>query len=178
MALVALGIGAWLILRPVLVLEVATRPEGRVVWVSPVGPGYRFTLAYRHSIYDVPVEERFEVDARSGLRLREIRAGNEAAVQYYDLPGRIEREGGYFVLGGIDRPVPEIPLLVDSVGRRVMILEGEPRGTSPRGLREIVPLYRLVPDGQALSLRVVRRSAAARQLEEGGRWIVRRGKDG
>jgi hypothetical protein len=84
-----------------------------------------FALAYRHSYYRRPAEERF-VAADGSFRLVEIASPSEAVLEYYDVEGARSRSGGWWRLR-LARPVrfTRMALAATAVGRRTLVAGGE-----------------------------------------------------
>jgi hypothetical protein len=91
----------------------------------------RFALAYRHSYYRAPAEERFASDVHGGFRLREIASPRAAVLDYYALDGRRARDGRRLTLRPREAPrYRRLSLIATSTGRRTLVA-GERR----------IPLY-------------------------------------
>jgi hypothetical protein len=104
-AVVFIGTGA-LAPVPFLLLDVA---DGRQVHLAL--PDGEFIYRYRHSVYDVLVEERFQVTP-NGLRQIEIQSADRRALEYYGLPYEPRARGALLVMPGSPDAMREIPLLV------------------------------------------------------------------
>lgn len=85
-----IGLAAALLL-PLPVLEARPDEPDRPRLARIVYPGYRFVLRYTHSVYDIPVEERFTVGPTGALVLTEIRSTRPEIVGYYGIPGAAVR---------------------------------------------------------------------------------------
>ena len=110
--------------------------------VAGADAGRGFALAYRHSVYRVPAEERFRAAAGGGFDLVEIASPSEAVLDYYALDGRKARRGVTWVLRPARPPHFSVLALAGTrVGRRTLVAAG--RRT---------PLWR--PDGRAAHLRI------------------------
>ena len=84
-----------------------------------------FALAYRHSVYRAPAEERFRL-ARGGFELYEIASPSQAVLDYYALDGTTVRQGGRWVLRPTARPrFSTLALAGTAVGRRTLVAGGE-----------------------------------------------------
>jgi Domain of unknown function (DUF1850) len=95
--------------------------DGDTVTRLPLPADGRFALAYRHSYYGAPAEERFVRDGR-GFRLEEIASPRAAVLDYYALDGPRGRDGGWLTL----RPrraaaTEELALIATGVGRRTLV---------------------------------------------------------
>jgi hypothetical protein len=107
-----------------------------------------FALAYRHSVYRAPAEERFRA-VPGGFELVAIASPSQAVLDYYALDGRTVRRGRRWVLRPAVRPQFEtLALAGTTVGRRTLVAGGER-----------TPLWRR--DGRAAHLRIT--------VEGGGR---------
>lgn len=74
--------------RPLPVLEL----DGAGQRTLALDPGSGFSYEYRQSIYDVPVEELFRVEA-GRLRLVRVRSPARAALDYFRWPGEVRADG-------------------------------------------------------------------------------------
>ena len=114
--------------------------DGEQVVAAPAGRG--FALAYRHSVYRTPAEERFRVRSGGGFELTEIASPSEAVLDYYALDGSRARRGSMWVLRPARPPrFSELALAATRMGRRTLVAGG--RRT---------PLWR--SDGHAAHLRI------------------------
>ena len=95
----------------------------------------RFALAYRHSYYGAPAEERFVRDGR-GFRLEAIASPRAAVLDYYALDGRRGRDGDWLTLRPRRTATTEkLTLIATGIGRRTLVAgerrvplhDGEPR---------------------------------------------------
>jgi hypothetical protein len=122
---------------------VARTAAGELVAGAPLGPGRTFALAYRHSVYRVPAEERFRADRDGrGFALVAVASPSEAVLDYYAIEGSRRREAGRWVLRPA-RPARfgTLALAATSIGRRTLVAGGRR-----------APLWR--PDGRAAHLRI------------------------
>lgn len=90
-------IGGAALAAPLPVLEL----DGSGQRTVALDPGSGFSYEYRQSIYDVPVEERFRVEA-GRLRLMRVRSPARAALEYFRWPGEVRADGEWL---SIDPPV-------------------------------------------------------------------------
>ena len=121
-------------------------PRTATRWPAAARGG--FALAYRHSVYRAPAEERFRA-VPGGFELVAIASPSQAVLDYYALDGRTVRRGRRWVLRPAVRPQFEtLALAGTTVGRRTLVAGGER-----------TPLWRR--DGRAAHLRIT--------VEGGGR---------
>lgn len=90
-------IGGAALAAPLPVLEL----DGAGQRALALDPGSGFSYEYRQSIYDVPVEELFRVEA-GRLRLVRVRSPARAALEYFRWPGEVRADGEWL---SIDAPV-------------------------------------------------------------------------
>ena len=85
-----------------------------------------FALAYRHSYYRRPAEERFIAAGDGAFKLVEIASPSEAVLEYYDVEGARSRSDGWWRLR-LARPVrfTRMALAATAVGRRTLVAGGE-----------------------------------------------------
>jgi len=103
---------------------VVTDTDGARVAEADAGGG--FALAYRHSVYRAPAEERFRPAAGGGFDLVAIASPSEAVLDYYALEGRRARRAGVWVLRPAVPPHFEtLALAGTAVGRRTLVAGGE-----------------------------------------------------
>lgn len=157
------GVGAALVLAgaavvPLPVLEAVPDGAGRARHARLVAPGSRLELAYRHSMLDIPVRERFHVDGRLRLVLEEIRSTGPGIVGYYDIPeARVRIALGDVRLEGLERPHDRLRIRATRIGDRTLVVGGC-----------ALPLRALAGEGGAVTLAVRLRPAAAAVLSSGG----------
>lgn len=136
---------------PVPVLEATPDVPGRSVHARAIAPWSRIELAYRHSMFDIPVRERFHVDARLRLVLDEIRSTRLDIVGYYDIAGaEVRARPGDVRLAGVDRAHDRLRIRATGIGDRTLVVGGC-----------AVPLRALAGEGGAVTLEVRLRPAAA-----------------
>jgi hypothetical protein len=84
----------------------------------------RFALAYRHSYYGAPAEERFVRDG-DGFRLEAVASPRAAVLDYYALEGARRHEGRWKSLRP-RRPARyrRLSLIATEVGRRTLVAGG------------------------------------------------------
>ncbi|OUM94823.1 MAG: hypothetical protein BAA04_11290 [Firmicutes bacterium ZCTH02-B6] len=128
----AAALAAFVLLWPLPVLQVTVWDEGsfqdgggaeRTVRI-PLVPGETFGIRYRHSIFEVPVEERLAL-ARQRFVLVEVWSTTNRIEGYYAFPqGRLEEMPGYF------RLLPGVPVMMETplrvrataAGRRTLVV--------------------------------------------------------
>lgn len=93
----------------------------RVAGAQLPGSG-RFALAYRHSYFRAPAEERFRALGEGGFALEAIASPHAGVLDYYELPGARVREGATWVLRP-ERPprFARLPLAGTATGRRTLV---------------------------------------------------------
>ena len=103
---------------------VARDDGGGVVAKAALPDDGRFALAYRHSVYKAPAEERFRATA-DGFVLDSIASPNAAVLDYYELEGQRTRERGWWVLRP-DHPArfETMPLAATRRGQRTLVAGG------------------------------------------------------
>ncbi|HEY8369434.1 MAG TPA: DUF1850 domain-containing protein [Thermodesulfobacteriota bacterium] len=149
--LLAVMLLAGAVALPVPVLEATPDAPGRPRLARLVAPGERVELTYRHSMFDVPVRERFEVDARLRLVLEEIRSTRLDIVGYYDIPGAaVEVADGDVRLVRLGLAHERLRVRATAIGDRSLVVGGC-----------AVPLRALAGEGGALTLEVRWRPAVA-----------------
>lgn len=83
----------------------------------------RFALAYRHSVYGEPAEERFR--AGRDIVLEAIASPSEAVLDYYAIDGRRTRSDGRWILAPAHPArYRELALAATEVGRRTLVANG------------------------------------------------------
>ncbi len=139
---------------PVPMLEATPDAPGRPRLARLVAPGARVELIYRHSMFDIPVRERFEVDAGLHLVLEEIRSTRLDIVGYYDIPGAAVRVAdGDVRLERLGLVHERLRVRATAIGNRSLVVGGC-----------VVPLRALAGEGGALTLEVRWRPALAAAL--------------
>jgi hypothetical protein len=100
---------------------VARDDSGGVVAKAALPDDGRFALAYRHSVYRAPAEERFRATS-DGFVLDSIASPNAAVLDYYELEGVRTRERGWWVLKP-DHPASfeTMPLAATRRGQRTLV---------------------------------------------------------
>ena len=66
---------------------------GEVVAEAALPADGRFALAYRHSVYNAPAEERFRARSDDRFALESIASPSRRVLEYYEAEGRITRNG-------------------------------------------------------------------------------------
>ncbi|MFN3285400.1 MAG: hypothetical protein ACK45F_03890 [bacterium] len=105
-------------LWPVRALEVVDLDRDRLVAVYPAGP---FQLRYRHSVYGGLVWEQFTA-VGTELFLDSVEAEQEAALEYYGLPGRITRAAGRYRLSPVGQRLGELVVRATATGQRTLMV--------------------------------------------------------
>jgi hypothetical protein len=120
---------------------VARDRDGGVVAEAALPDSGRFALAYRHSVYGAPAEERFRATG-DGFVLESVASPSAEVIDYYELEGRRTRERGWWVMTPA-RPARfgTMALAATRLGRRTLVA----------GSRRL-PLYRT--DDRAAHLRL------------------------
>ncbi|MEW6232320.1 MAG: DUF1850 domain-containing protein [Chloroflexota bacterium] len=144
-----------LALSPTSVLEILEGHEGLVLVRLPIAPGQAFTLSYTHSMYEAQVHEVYRFEPGQGLVLDSV-VSSPAALEYYALTQATPLPGGMARASGLGRPLGEVRVRVEGIGRPRLIHDG----------REI-PLEGLVAEGQAVRLRIARVPRALMGLPRG-----------
>ena len=99
---------------------------GRTVVHAALPDSGRFQIEYTHSYYEVPATEHFVAGSDGGFELAEISSSSEAVLDYYELEGRKEAEGGHFRLAPDEsRRFETLPLIGTKKGRRTLVVSDE-----------------------------------------------------
>jgi hypothetical protein len=95
---------------------------GDVVAEAALPADGRFALAYRHSVYNAPAEERFRALSEDRFALQSITSPSRRVLEYYEAEGRITR----------NELVPAHPARLETMalaaterGRRTLVVGGE-----------------------------------------------------
>ncbi len=121
----------------------------------PIRPGERFTLAYRHSVNELPVRDVHTVDSLGRIVLLEERfRALSAGMGHWPGHGRHVMRGTDQAIEGIDRPIGGFRLRVGGreVGHAILFRE------TPHDLSTRVP-------GRVVTVEVRTRSTAGRLLD-------------
>jgi hypothetical protein len=96
--------------------------EGKIAEI-PLSDTSRFSLSYRHSVYNRPAVETFEVDDRGGFSLVHVRSPAERTLDYYYAEGRRSSAGGWRRLS-LDEPprFTRLSLIATPTGRRTLVV--------------------------------------------------------
>jgi hypothetical protein len=141
---------------PLPVLEARPARGGEPVLERPTYPGYRFEMRYRHSVFDIPVTERFRVDLLGRIILEQVRSTRADIIGYYDIPGAVTWTApGEARIDPPPSPQASLRVLATEIGGRTLVAGGCTLRLAPLAGR----------DG-AVSLEVRYRAAAAAAL----RW--------
>jgi hypothetical protein len=79
----------------------------------PVENGDTVTHAFVHSMYDVPVFERFRIE-NAAMHLFHVNSVSDAALEYYGIENRHE--------SNVDRRITEFCIPIDSIGSHVLFI--------------------------------------------------------
>jgi hypothetical protein len=84
-----------------------------------------FGLEYRHSYFRVPARESFRVRADGSFELAAVSSPSEAVLDYYEIEGTRERQGGWWTLRPA-RPArfDGMALAATATGRRTLVAGG------------------------------------------------------
>lgn len=126
-----LALFLFLMSREVLVLELENRERPHLLRIA-VSAAERFSLSYVHSIYDAPVTEDFEVEAR-GIVLTGVRTKHHGVMEYYGFADGKELHLMHVPLGTIVLRVgPGAGQQLNVKGRRIFLSELGKRGDRVR----------------------------------------------
>ena len=104
------------------VVVVRDRGGSTVARLALPGDG-RFALAYRHSYYRAPAQERFARDGRGGFRLRALASPRSAVLDDYAVEGRRGRDGRWLTLTPRTAPrYRRLSLIATDTGRRTLVV--------------------------------------------------------
>ena len=119
LAAVAVGLWAWTARGDGALAVVVRDADGAAVTTRALGPDGGFALAYRHSMYRAPAEERFAVEPGGGLRLTSIASPSQAVLDYYAIEGRQTRgaDGAWVLRPDVPPPASERLALAADRGR-------------------------------------------------------------
>ena len=90
-----------------------------------VKTGDSMTHTFIHSMYDVPVFERFRIE-NDGMHLFHVDSESLAALEYYDIENRLENN--------VSRRIQEFSIPAESIGSHVLIIGN--RQISLSGLKD------------------------------------------
>jgi len=121
-------------------LGVKKAGNARALLTLPFFFRHSFSLSYTHSLYLVPVVEKFEAK-RSAIHLREISTKKYGIAEFYTIPGTLHWEKGEVHLRDIRFTVPE--LLVTIGVTETQRLTWKDR---------VYPLYKMSKPGELLIL--------------------------
>ena len=132
----------WFATRPC----VAVLSENGILASCPAEAGTEFSTRFIHSVQKTPVEEFFVVnDAQNGFVLRKTRYQSfGVGLPFLSTDGEFRREGEYFVMEGMDRPMREI-LLRPGVSTELTLFLADER----------ISLYERVPLGSLVRVAIV-----------------------
>lgn len=104
--------------------RVVVRDTGGDVVASAALPADgRFALAYRHSVYGAPAEERFQARG-DGFALVGIASPSRRVLEYYELDAPVRRERGRLVLTPSPARYETLALAATERGRRTLVVGG------------------------------------------------------
>jgi Domain of unknown function (DUF1850) len=127
-----ISVGAAIAVVAALVVARAEAPAvvvsdraGKTIASLPLPDDGRFSLRYRHSIYEAPAFETFEVDESGRFDLVELSSTSGAVLDYYALEGDRHSRAGWLVLRP-DRTqsFETLPLIATATGRRTLVVGG------------------------------------------------------
>jgi hypothetical protein len=101
--------------------------DGDVVAAAALPADGRFALAFRHSVYRAPAEERFRA-LDGGFVLERIASPSRRVLEYYELEGRFTRDA---LIPAHPARFTTMALAATARGRRTLVVGGER-----------IPLYR------------------------------------
>lgn len=129
---------------PISWLEVRDVDASRTLLLSVVSEGEVVTLRYRHSLYGGFV---WEILAIRGGRfvLEELEAEREAALEYYQVNGRITAVNGRYRISGLHQPFEALQVRATLLGGRTLIFRGKE-----------IPLAGSEGDGHLVWIRIAR----------------------
>jgi len=112
-----IGLGAFLFFYPLQVLTLTK--DDRILFFKRVNPGDTFQLAFLHSIALSEVRDFFLIDSKYRIVLTETRfQGQGTGIPFSPAPGeKLHREGDWFRITGMRRPLSSIPWRVQSQWR-------------------------------------------------------------
>lgn len=98
--------------------------HGKAVARAELPEDGRFALAYRHSYYRAPAQERFVADG-DGFKLESVASPRAAVLDYYQLEGSRQRDGdGLRLFPRERRRYRQLPLIATAEGRRTLVVDG------------------------------------------------------
>lgn len=119
--MLAAGVYLW---WPVSVIRILA--DDQVLSTVPVRAGEEMTLEYRHSVTRTPVREVFLLQDGGGFVLVRTEQSDFGAGLPTDQSGSFRQEDGVYIISGIDRVLPVIPLRISegssqtlSIGRDI-----------------------------------------------------------
>ena len=112
--------------------------SGYIFWETPIPDNGSFILRHCNSIYETWVEERFQTDSLTRIRLTAVKTQSPAVLEYYGLE---TVSTGWIPLS---RSFDRLSLLVSSLGRVSLFSE-----------KQQIPLSEALPDGTRIEIRVI-----------------------
>jgi len=112
-----IGLGAFLFFYPLQVLTLTK--DDRILFFKRVNPGDTFQLAFLHSIALSEVRDFFLIDSKYRIVLTETRFQGQGTGLPYNITNgeQLHREGDWFRITGMRRPLSSIPWRVQSQWR-------------------------------------------------------------
>ena len=119
-------------------LQIVLEDSGHIFWEIPIPDNGSFILRHCNSIYETWVEERFQTDSLTRIRLTAVKTQSPAVLEYYGL----ETVSTDWI--PLSRSFDRLSLLVSSRGRVSLFSE-----------QQQIPLSEALPDGTRIEIRVV-----------------------
>lgn len=138
-----LGIG-WYASQPCLVVS----SEGKVLTAVKAEKGLAFSTRFIHSVQKTPVEEYFTVnDKTDGFVLHSTKYQSfGVGLPFLTTDGSFRREADWFIMEGMERQLPDLTLR-PGIGTELTL----------HVANDEFPLYKMVPLGTPVTLRIVPR---------------------
>jgi hypothetical protein len=119
-------------------LQIVLEDSGHIFWETSIPDNGSFILRHCNSIYETWVEERFQTDSLTRIRLTAVKTQSPAVLEYYGL----ETVSTDWV--PLSRSLDRLSLLLSSRGRVSLFFE-----------QHQIPLSEALPDGTRIEIRVV-----------------------
>ncbi len=107
-----------------LALQVTHQQSGRTRLTFPFAFRHPFHLSFTNSLYLAPVVEKFEI-VGSTIHLREIVTDNWGVVEYYAIPGKIQKEGKMIHIKDVHFWAPKLSLMIGFIGKQRLTWEDQ-----------------------------------------------------
>lgn len=101
-------------------LQVSHLQRGQDLLTLPFLLQHTFNLSFTNTLFLAPVVEKFEARG-SAIYLKEIATNSWGVVEYYNIPGRIQQEGGEIRIRDINFRVPKLSLMIGFIGKQQLI---------------------------------------------------------